>query len=148
MPTLAFYRQARVDGGMRTGVDWGDTPLLHEFQPGNDQDDPAITWYVDVEFDGEDLPADPEAARNWLVRRGTAVAAALRHLADELLLGIDVGSWPLKRPISGLPRGVKGAVSCSASRRVDCRHIAQRLADLAEQWRGVIRRLPRMREAA
>jgi hypothetical protein len=148
MGTLAFFRQARVDRGMRTGVDWNETPLLHDFQEGGDEHDPAIIWYVDVEFVGDALPVDAEKARQWLVRRGTTVAAALRSLADDLSLGIDVGSWPVKRAVVGLPRGVTGAISCSAVRRIDCRHIAERLHELADHWRQIIRRLPPMREAA
>lgn len=148
MSTLAFFRQARVDGGMRTGVDWDDTPLLHDFQEGSDEHDPAIIWYVDVEFVGDTLPIDAESARQWLVRRGTTVAGALRSLAEDLSLGIDVGSWPAKRDIVGLPRGVEGLISCSAVRRVDCRHIAEHLRELAGQWRQIIRHLPPMREAA
>jgi hypothetical protein len=148
MAKLAFYRQARVDGGIRTGVDRGDTPLLHEFQKGSDQDDPAIAWYVDIEFDGENLPSDPEDARIWLLRRGTAIMAALRQLSGHLSLGIDVGAWPIKQPVPGLPRGVECTLSCSAIRRIDCRQIAERLAVLADRWRSIIRHLPRMREAA
>jgi hypothetical protein len=107
-----------------------------------------LEQYVDVEFDGDTLPADPEEARHWLVRRAGAVATALRAVADELSLGIDVGSWPVKRSIGELPRGVRATISCSAVRRSDCRQIAERLLELASQWRQIIRHLPRMREAA
>lgn len=148
MGTLAFFRQARVDGGIRTGVDWNDTPLLHEFEEGNEEHDPAIIWYVDVEFAGDTLPVSAEDARRWLIRRGTAVAARLNKLADELSLGIDVASWPIRRSLEGLPRGVTGTISCSAVRRIDCRHIAERLRELARQWREIIRHLPPLREAA
>lgn len=145
---LAFYRQARVDGGMRTGVDWDDTPLLHEFTPGSDDNDPALAWYVDVEFEGDTLPSGAEEVRRWLMRRGATVATSLRTVADELALGIDVATWPMKRSLGDLPRGVHATLSCSAMRRIECREIGQRLRELADDWRKIIRRLPPMREAA
>ncbi|MGH7140594.1 MAG: hypothetical protein ACREHD_33090 [Pirellulales bacterium] len=148
MAKLAFYQQARVDGGMRSGVDRDDTPLLHEFHEGSGEQDPALLWYVDVEFEGDALPNDAEAARRWLVRRAASVAAALGQLADDLALGVDIASRPLKRSIEGLPQDVLGTISCSAVRRMDCRQIAERLRNLAAQWRQIIRRLPQMREAA
>ena len=151
MGKLAFYRQARIDGGMRTGVDWDDTPLLHEFAPGSDDNDPALVWYVDVEFEGDAcyaVPSGAEVVRRWLLRRGAAVATSLRTVADELALGIDVATWPMKRSLGDLPRGVHATVSCSAMRRIDCREIGQRLRELADDWRQIVRRLPAMQEAA
>lgn len=143
-----FYRQARADGGVRTGVDGDDTPLLHEFQRGTDELDPIILWYVDVEFEGDALPANAEEARRWLVRRASAIAKSLRAVAGELSAGIDVGSWPVKRSLPDLPQGVQAVVTCSAIRRIDCRQIAERLLELARHWRPIIRGLPPMREAA
>lgn len=148
MEKLAFYRQARADGGVRTGVDLNDTPLLHDFQKGTDDRDPTILWYVDVEFEGDALPRDAEEARQWLLRRSRSIANSLLAAADEISAGIDVGSWPVKQSMVYLPRGVLGTVGFSAIRRVDCRQIAERLRELANQWRSIIRALPPMREAA
>jgi hypothetical protein len=148
MGKLAFYRQARIDGGMRTGVDYDDTPLLHEFAPGSDDNDPALVWYVDIEFEGDSLPSSADDVRRWLVRHARAVAESLRVVADELVAGIDVAVWPLKRSLGDLPRSVHATLSCSAMRRIDSREIGRRLRELADEWRQIIRGLPAMQEAA
>jgi hypothetical protein len=54
-------------------------------------------------------------------------------LADELRAGIDVGSWPVQRKISG-PRGVHIRVVCSAIRRMDALQVADVMRDIAAHW--------------
>lgn len=147
MAKLVFFRQARIDGGIRTGVDLDETSLLHDFERGTDEDDPSLIWYVDIEFSGDDLPTHPDAARQWLLQRAPQVAAALEQLADDLAAGIDFGSWPVRRNIANGFAGASATISCSAVRRVDCREIAARLRAIASDWPAIIRRLPVMQEA-
>lgn len=126
---LVFFRQARIDGGVRTGVDLDETSLLHDFERGGDDDDPSLIWYIDIEFSGDDLPTRPDAARHWLLERAPQVSAALDQLADDLAAGIDFGSWPVRRTIANGFGGASATISCSAVRRIDCREIADHLIE-------------------
>ncbi|HJT35852.1 MAG TPA: hypothetical protein VJ783_27740 [Pirellulales bacterium] len=148
MQSLSFYRQARIDGGVRTGVDWGDTSLLHFFEPGNDDEDPVLNWAIDLVFESRKLPLDPEEARQWLIAREKEVVAALLKVSEELKVGIDASAWPLHLPLLGLPRGIKGKVICIARRREDGRQISTHVRQLARSWKSVIGSLPAEMETA
>lgn len=147
MSKLVFFRQARIDGGVRTGVDLGEISLLHDFEPGTDDEDPSLIWYVDIEFSGDDLPAHPDAARQWLLERAPQVSAALEQLSGELIAGIDFGAWPVRRDVGNGFGGASAVISCSAVRRVDCREIADHLRAVASDWVAIISHLPVMQAA-
>lgn len=139
MSKLTFFRQARSDGGIRTGVEIDDTLLLHRFQEGSREDDPSIAWFVDVRFEGPQLPHEAEDARAFLLARRDVVASGLLQLADELkTTGIDADAWPLTRPLSDPEERVSAALVCSAIRRLDGREIAARLSDVAREWTMII----------
>jgi hypothetical protein len=145
MPKIRFYRQQRYDGGVRTGFGVEDQPLLEAYETGSAESDPALTWYVDIELEGKNLPHDVEAARGWIIDNGQSIISCLRSLAERLAIGLDdTTQWPYLIAIDGLPRGVRGDVRISAVRGLAEGELAQRLNQLAAEWTATIRRLAPM----
>jgi hypothetical protein len=134
MPKLNYYRQRRVDGGLRSAISVDDTIVLHVFEPGDEESDPALRWYVDVRSEGTRLPTRPADVRQWYQDQREIIETALRALADELRAGIDIDSWPLQRSVPGAPRGVRIKIVSSAVRRVDALQLSDVFLDLADHW--------------
>jgi len=139
MPTITFFRQARNDGGVRTGIEVEGQTVLSRFE-GKEADDPALLWYVDVRCSGRRLPADAEGARRWLEKNSEAVAALINSLAARVPEGSDPSEWPL-RESKRLTDGASIVVACSAIRRVEAREIASILRDVAAHWLELLRSL-------
>src|SRR4051812_6199543 len=141
MPTITFFRQARRDGGVRTGIDIDDRTVLARFESGRERDDdPALLWYVDVRCSGPKLPREVRAARQWLERNEQPIVDALEGLAKQVPGGLDPSEWPL-RSTKRLTNGVTVVVACTAVRRVEAREIAEILRDVAARWRERIEAL-------
>ncbi|HWE95008.1 MAG: hypothetical protein JWP03_1211 [Phycisphaerales bacterium] len=142
MPTITFYRQARRDGGIRTGIDIDGDTVIDQFVEGGGDMDPALDWYVDVRCKGAGLPRAGEAARRWLLGKERVITRVLRALAGEVPAGIDPGDWPLRKTARVGASGTTISVVCTAVRRVDAQQIAQVLTDIADNWRRRIEQLP------
>jgi len=140
MSAISFYRQARRDGGIRTGISIDTDTVLHCYDNGGDDSDPALVWFVDVRCEGRRLPDEPALAREWFLSHAQPIKVGLRACAEELRAGIDIGSWPIERPISG-PRAVRTRVVCSAVRRLEALDIARILQDVADHWEERIKAL-------
>jgi hypothetical protein len=140
LSAISFYRQARRDGGIRTGVTIDADTVLHRYEGGGNDSDPALVWFVDLRCEGRRLPTEPEAAREWFLSHAQLIKEGLRASAEELQAGIDIGSWPLERPLTG-PRGVRMRVVCSAVRRPEALDIARILQDIADHWEERIKAL-------
>jgi hypothetical protein len=134
MHTLTFYRQARRDGGVRTGIDIDDDTVLVRFDPGREDSDPALLWYVDVRCRGTRLPRDADGARDWLLRQAKTIKGLLESLAGDVPVGADPDQWPLTKQARVSPAGVTITVACSAMRRVEAQRIAEVLRDTAKHW--------------
>ncbi|MGD0541912.1 MAG: hypothetical protein ABSB33_10375 [Tepidisphaeraceae bacterium] len=132
MRTITFYRQKRIDGGIRTGVEVGGNTVLSTFESGGGKHDPALLWYVDVLCEGRRLPKDSEEARDWLSLQKKNVRRLLDALAKKVVAGVDAGDWPVHQ--QGTFHGVKMRVSCSAVRRLEARKLTGILGDIAEHW--------------
>ena len=145
MPTITFFRQARRDGGIRTGIDIENQTVLSRFE-GSEDDDPTLLWFVDVRCTGTRLPRDAEAARLWLERTEKPIVAAIESLAKQIPTGLDPSESPL-RSTRRLSNGGSITVACSAIRRAEARALAAILDDVAANWRGRLRSL-RMTQAA
>lgn len=144
MSTLTFYRQARADGGLRTGVDLDGMTLLEAFEPGGADHDPTLLWYVDLRGEGDDLPAEPEAAQAWLRENAAAIRSGLAACADELAVGLDLSAddvLPYQRNLPELPDGSRWQVVVSAIRRPEARRMAGELRRLSRDWNRVLRKL-------
>ena len=139
MTTITFYRQARRDGGIRTGIEINGNTALSRFDDGTADSDPALLWYVDVKCSGKSLPVDPEEARGFLIRHETQIRQAISGLADEIPAGVDPDAWPVRRTARA-KAGFTIEVACSAVRRLEAVEIAQRLREVAMQWRDLVER--------
>ena len=140
MKTINFYRQARVDGGRRTGIDIDGETVLETFEPGTEAEDSALLWFVDIRFSGNQLPGAADAAREWLLKRTSIIQAGVREVADELRAGIDF-STPVSRNLAGVGNGVTAKICCSAIRRLQAREIAKALAEIATHWETHLKKL-------
>jgi hypothetical protein len=132
MPTITFFRQKRIDGGVRTGVEVGGNTVLSTFESGNAAHDPALLWYVDVICEGKRLPKESENAKHWLSSQAKNIRRLLGSLAKKVGAGIDPGDWPVHH--QGIIHGVKMRVSCSAVSRVEARKLPRILDEIAEHW--------------
>jgi hypothetical protein len=139
MPTLSFYRQSRRDGGIRTGVDLDDETILSQFDGGSD--DPALTWYVDVRFEGTRLPADAELARQWLIRQTPVVRRELLAIARDIPAGVDPNDRPLLREIA-LRGAITMTIACFAVRRGEAKKLAAIVTEIALHWDSWLESLP------
>lgn len=83
MTEIAFFINARQDGGLRTGIDVNGETIWHHFIPGPEDADPALLWWVDVTCKG-DLPSGPDAARQWMLDQSDLIRNALKRAADDI----------------------------------------------------------------
>jgi hypothetical protein len=132
MQSITFYRQKRIDGGIRTGVEVGGNTVLSTFKSGRGEHDPALVWYVDVICEGRKLPKSSEEARRWLVDHSKNIRRLLGALAERVIEGIDPDVWPIFQ--QGIFHGVKIRISCSTVRRLEARKLANVLHDIAQRW--------------
>src|SRR4051812_22412222 len=142
MPELTFYRQKRVDGGVRTGIDLDGVNVCEEFEEGHEERDPALRWYVDLRCSGEGLPSDADSAREWLLEHEKLIRDGFSRYANQLAAGADPDDYPLQwSDFQPPPQGVQMSIACSAIRRVDAREVNQVVRDIAEHWSERIERL-------
>jgi hypothetical protein len=147
MNEMSWYRQKRVDGGIRTAIDVNDMHVFHLFENESKEPDPVLLWFVDVRCKGSRVPTKPEEVQQWFLDHSEIVRSALLNLAEELQAGMDLDVLPLQRKVSGAPRGVKMTLVCSVSLRIVAIEIAKVLLDIAEQWEERIRSLPAVEPA-
>jgi hypothetical protein len=140
MTTINFYRQARVDGGKRTGVEIDGESVLEQFERGNKAEDSALVWFVDIRCSGANLPKETEAAREWLLEKASIIEQGVRQLANELAVGIDFCA-PISRTIPNVADGVTVEIWCSAIRRIQGREIAKALDEIGSHWREFLKQL-------
>ena len=136
---INFYRQARVDGGKRTGVEIDGEPVLEWFERGSEPEDSALLWFVDIRCSGSSLPDEAEAARDWLLKNAI-IQKGVRDVANELRAGIDF-SAPISRRIPNVGKGITVEIFCSAMRRIEAREIADALAETSSHWKEFLKKL-------
>lgn len=140
MKTINFYRQMRVDGGKRTGVEIDGETVLERFESGNKAENSALLWFVDIRCSGSNLPDEAEAAREWLLEKGSNIQAGVRGVANNLRAGIDF-SAPVSREISNVGRGITVQIFCSAIRRLEALDMAKALDDVSSHWKEFLKKL-------
>src|SRR6266849_537627 len=138
MAKVIFYKQVREDGGVRTGIEIDDLTYFERYEPCGEDDDPTLVWFADVRGEGKGLPSQPNKARDWLLANAGLIEKNLAKLADEIRVGIDVDSYPMKRKVPDSPKGLHITIVCSASRRMAARNMAQELTSLAKDWKHII----------
>jgi hypothetical protein len=146
MSKLTLYVQERVDGGRRTGIDIDGETVFDRFEPGGEEFDPALLWYVDLRCAG-DVPIEPERAREWLLDQKEVLTAALKSISDELRVGLDSGLLPRQQKVEGAPRGVEIMIVCSSLQRAATPDFGRTVARLAEDFPAIVRSLGRIEAA-
>jgi len=142
MATITLYRQARFDGGLRTGIDVDGETILEHYQPESGDSNPALLWYMDVRLSGDQLPSDPLEARDWLAANSEFFRSQLERVAEENLeAGFDAELRPFRRRLGGCPEGCSAEVVISAVRRLEARDIADQVRSLAQHWCTVLEEL-------
>ena len=146
MATVTVYRQERVDGGVRTGVDVGDEPVLMEFRAGPGQEDPAILWFIDVRLEGQDISPVPSDVRSFVALSLESIKSAVATAADKLAVGLDASWWPFRHE-SQTAQGTV-VVVCNAMTRETGQNIAQHLRTFAAEFEAALPTIPALSEAA
>jgi hypothetical protein len=142
MAELTFYRQKRVDGGVRTGIDLNGSTVFDRFEEGEPEPDPALLWYVDLRCRGPKVPATARACRKWLVDHEKVIRNGFQACANELIAGIDPDLYPLVwEKFSNLPAGVQMAIAYSAVRRIDAIRMSEVVRDIGTHWLELVRSL-------
>ena len=141
MSQLTYYRQARVDGGVRTGIDVNGSTVLARYEPGTDEHDPSLEWYVDIRCDGPALSSDGEAARQWFVEHAKLVKDELLCAGRQIELGFDAEIRPFERRVESSPAGTTMLIVASAQHRVLGRDMASTLLRLADEWEASLHNL-------
>jgi hypothetical protein len=150
MAGLTFYRQERVDGGIRTGIMLGMTSVFERFEVNGEESDPSLAWSVDLRCNGPSLPTIADDAKPWLLDHESEIRDGFRRYADQLgagsdPTGIDLLEWSDFR---NLPPGVSMRIVCGALRRIDALYLASRLRFLDKHWGELVRDLePTLHEA-
>ena len=133
MKTINFYRQMRVDGGKRTGIEVDGETVIESFEQGTGSEDSALLWLVDIRCSGDRLPDNAEAVRDWFLEKAPVIKAGVHAVASELQAGIDFDT-PVSRPIPNMGNGITAKVFCSAVRRLPALQIAGALAEISSCW--------------
>ncbi len=139
MPKLVFYRQKRVDGAIRTGVELDDETLTERFEDGGGEPDPALLWYVDLRCEGPGIPGDGDDAWRWLLDRSSIIREGFSRYTEEIRAGADRDIYSLIwGGFRDVPASVSMKIACSAIRRVDAREMSAVLAEIGNRWDEII----------
>jgi hypothetical protein len=143
MHELTCYRQKRQDGGVRTAIELDGETVFHRFEEGSEEHDPALLWYVDLRCEGEQLPGEAEAARDWLLNHVGPIKQAFQQVEEKVSAGVDRSTTPLSwSDFPPTPDGTRMTIVCATIRRLTALDLAQILRDVREGWEERIRSLP------
>lgn len=134
MSEIVFYRQQRFDKAIRTGIEVNGARSLEYFTPGLAERNPALLWYIDVRLEGEELPSDVDAAREWLQRQIGFIQRGLTEAADQLQVGIDEDILPFRKALDGAPSGISANLIISGVRRLSDGEISSQVRETGEKW--------------
>ena len=140
---LSFYRQERVDGGLRTGIMLGMTTIFERFEIEGEEWDPSLAWSVELRCGGSSLPTDAEGVKPWLLAHEAQIKKGFRRFSRLLAAGSDpTGSYPLQfDDFQGLPTEITMKIVCTALRRYDAYFLAEHLVYVSEHWTDLVSHL-------
>lgn len=140
MAKVVFFRNARQDGGVRTGIEIDGQAVWHQFSTGKGEVDPTLEWWVDVRCEGKNVPTDPDAAREWLMDESNHIADFVAQASKDIdPQGFDVGLNPFRREYK--QPGVRVAVLASAARRITSKKMGRVLTEIAKKWNDYLNEL-------
>lgn len=136
--SVTFYRQARVDGGVRTGLSIDGNTQWETFRPGKQIEDPSLLWYVDVRCRGANLPATPPEARRWLLRHAESIKSALNDVPRKVQFDDQLQPFEKHIQIDG---GVDVGVFISAVRGASSEVVAKQVRLVRQNWESLLEQL-------
>jgi hypothetical protein len=142
MAKIVFYKQARDDGGIHTGIEVNGITCYERFEIEGEEYDPALIWYVEVYCEGDELPDDAAGALSWLKSHAGPIKDGLQNLAAKVQIGLDHNTTPLHWPVSNAPHGVSMKILCDVARRRVGLDMAKLITDLGLHLEGILQRLP------
>jgi hypothetical protein len=142
MASIIYFKQAREDGGVRTGVELDELTYFETFENEAAEPDPTLQWWMDIRCKIDAPIHAPEEARRWLLDHAEFIKSGSKQLAEKLSAGVDRDYWPLQWEIPNPPPGVRARIVCSVSRRITGREISKVLLQVADRWEQEIRTLP------
>lgn len=148
MSSFTVYKQTRVDGGIRTGVDLDGAECFQDYVPGAGEEDPAILWYLDVRGRGAGVPSDPDQLWQWLLDSEPAIQQACQRAAEQLSAGVDGDGWPFRLRFPNLMTDVDVEIVGSALRRVEGTEMGRFILEFASDWSPMLTRLASVSPAA
>lgn len=139
---LTFYRQARADGGIRTGIELDEDTIFERFEKGGREADPTLLWYVELRCKGRGLPAEPQEARRWLLDHEKLIVEGFSRCAAEFEAGRDIELYPLIwSKFHDTPKNTEMAIACATKNRPWALSIPRILGDIGSHWRERIEQL-------
>jgi len=140
---LSFYRQERVDGGIRTGITLGMASIFERFEIEGEEWDPSLAWSVELRCSGSSLPTGTADVKPWLLAHESQIKDAFRRFSEQLAAGSDpTGVYPLQfADFRGLPAGVTMKIVCTALRRYDAYFLAEHVNYIREHWSELVKNL-------
>jgi hypothetical protein len=141
MAKMTLYRQTRVDGGVRTGLELDGLSALESFVPGSEDRDPVLLWFLDLRMRGDALNfGDMEEGRDWLLQHADAVTQVLNEAADRLASGMDRDYLPWNWETS-LPDDVRVQVYVMAVHRLTAQRVGEYVRQFAQTWQEALQQL-------
>ncbi len=142
MSKVVFYRQLRMDGGYRTGLEVDEETEYGLFEEGQTDDDPRLRWFVDLRCVGSKLPKSARTARAWLLKSSPMIVDGFARCSQELRAGIDPDLYAISwADFKDVPEGVQMSIVLTAVRRADGIGMAEVLADIGSNWERLVRML-------
>ncbi|CAN5870165.1 hypothetical protein BH23PLA1_BH23PLA1_02150 [soil metagenome] len=142
MSELIFYRQARIDGGLRTGIELNGQTLAERFENESSEPDPVLIWYVELRCEGPGVPETSKEAYCWLLDHSQAISEGFAKCAAETSVGVDPDIYPAQwGGFDSTPLDTQWVIVYSALRRIDSRQMSQFLAQIGSAWEVLIRDL-------
>ncbi len=140
---LSFYRQERVDGGIRTGIMLGMSTIFERFEIDGEEWDPSLAWSVELRCSGPSLPTDPGDVKAWLLENEPQISDGFRRFSEDLAAGSDpTGVYPLQfGDFRNVPPGISMKIVCTALRRYDAFFLADHLNYVREHWTDLVSHL-------
>ena len=145
---LIFSRGRCLDGSLFTTVALDDTDVVDRTEPGKKPPDPVIMWCIDLRFQGNRLPADPEGAFRWLREQRDVVRAGLTWLATRIPSAVSPDDWPLFMDIPDVPPGVGMSVFAHAIRPMTLAKMGSTARGLRKHWDKILDQLEPSRPAS
>ncbi|MGZ3316278.1 MAG: hypothetical protein ACXU95_03155 [Isosphaeraceae bacterium] len=148
MSKVVFYRQLRMDGGYRTGLEVDEETVYGLFEEGQTDDDPRLRWFVDLRCVGSKLAKSARLARAWLLKNSPTILDGFARCSQEVRAGIDPDLYAISwADFKDVPEDIQMTIVFTAARRADAIGMAEVLAYIGSNWERLVRMLKPVRSA-